>query len=325
MYARISAKRKKLLDRKDYENLLKMGPNEIARKLGELDYKEDIDELGASHEGLELAEMALARNVSRTMAGIVEIAPESLKPVIAAYLRRYDIENLKKLLRWKHGDERGEVEKMLLPAGSYGREKLMKLADQDLDDIKTEIRFPAAEVDYTSYLEDAEDLKEMERALDRAYYDEIKDVADSTGNNWFRKFVSDEIEYQNLKIALRLKKYGKQPEQIDEWLLNGNVSEAVELARDAENLERAVSELESLDRFEAVGEDATLEEIEHGIEVERLREALKTLHIDPLGMTSILGYIVAKMVEVKNLRMLLRAKETGIQNPETIRDNLVTA
>jgi vacuolar-type H+-ATPase subunit C/Vma6 len=31
------------------------------------------------------------------------------------------------------------------------------------------------------------------------------------------------------------------------------------------------------------------------------------------------------MVEVKNLRMLIRAKQTGIQNLETIRNNLVMA
>lgn len=323
MYARVSAKRKKLLDEQDYENLMKMGPNEISRKLGEMDYKEDIDELGADHEGIKLAELALARNASRTMAEVVDIAPGSLEPVIGAYLRRYDIQNLKRLLRWKEGGEKTDIEAMLLPAGSYTEEELKELSEKKVEDIKQEIRFPDAEINYSKYLEEAEGLEEKERALDKAYYDEIKQVAEETGNRWFKKFVSEEIEYENLKIALRLKKYGKNAEEIQNWLINGRVSDKVGLVIEAEDIDAAVDTLGSMEEFD-VGKESALEAVEHRIEVQRLQNALKAVHIDPLGLTSILGYIVAKMVEVKNLRMLLRAKETGIQNPETIRRNLVT-
>ena len=324
MYARVSAKRKKLLEKQDYENLLKMGPNEISRKLGELDYKEDIDALGSDHDGVKLAELALARNASRTMSKVVEIAPERLETVLGSYLRRYDIQNLKRLLKWKEGGEKTDIESMLLPTGNYNREELRELSEKDVEEIRQQIQFPNAKVDYKSYLEEADNLKETERALDKAYYDEIKQVADESGNKWFKRFVSEEIEYENLKIALRLKKYDKTAEEIEEWLINGRTSDEVATVMEAEDIELAMEQLASIEGFE-VDEDSGLEEIEHRIEVFRLQNALKAVHIDPLGFTSILGYIVAKMVEVKNLRMLLRAKETGIQNLETIRKNLVTA
>lgn len=324
MYARVSAKRKKLLDKQVYESLLKMRPNEISRKLGELEYKEDIDALGSDHDGIELAELALSRNASRTMAEVVEIAPKSLERVIGAYLRRYDIRNFKKVLRWKSGEGKTDVRSMILPAGNYSQEELVELSGQSISEIKQEIRFPEAEVDYGSYLKDAETLKQTERALDRAYYDEISQVAESTGNRWFKKFVSEEIDYENLKIALRLKKYEKGAEEIEEWLIRDDISKKVEAVLTSDDLESALRQLASMDDFE-YDKETGLEEIEHRIEVQRLQSALRAIHIDPLGLTSILGYIVAKMVEVKNLRTLLRAKETGIQNPETIRSNLVTA
>ncbi|EHK01675.1 hypothetical protein HRED_07524, partial [Candidatus Haloredivivus sp. G17] len=34
-----------------------------------------------------------------------------------------------------------------------------------------------------------------------------------------------------------------------------------------------------------------------------------------------IGYLVAKTIEIENLRMIARAKETGIQNQDTIREN----
>jgi vacuolar-type H+-ATPase subunit C/Vma6 len=56
---------------------------------------------------------------------------------------------------------------------------------------------------------------------------------------------------------------------------------------------------------------------------DRLERALRTLHREPLGLSSVIGYIVAKEIEIENLRIIARAKETGIQNNDTVRDNLV--
>lgn len=324
MYARISAKKAKLLEEQDYEDMVKMKPNGIARKLEEGDYKEDINELGSHYDGVELVELGLMRNLSRSMGELIEIAPEEIKPIISSFLRRYDIRSLKRILRWKKKGGDG-LKDLLTPVGRYDIDELMELSEKDFDEICDAISFPDAEIDYQSYIEDAEDLKEIERNLDRAYYAEMEEISQKTGSVWFRKFMDKESEFENVKIAFRLRKYGLSMEEMKKWAVTSDVSETVKKVIEANSLEGAVEILKEEGMVEDLETSGNIEDIEHSLEVERLRNALRTLHLEPLGATSILGYILAKLIEIKNLRMLIRAKETGIQNSETIRSNLVIA
>lgn len=323
MYARVSAKKNKLLDRSDYENLWKMQPNGIARKLEEGDYKKEINELGSEHEGVELVELALMRNLSQTMRHLVEISPDSLNPVINAYLRRYDILSFKRLLRWKKGGGENSIDSFLLPVGEYGFEEFKELSKKDFEEICGAIKFPESDVDYCGAIDSSMDIREIERELDKQYYKELRQVSDTIGSKWFDRFVNQELEYENLKIALRLKKYGLEEDEIEEWLVTGEHTDTLEKIVEAEDLEEAIEFVREAGKAEDINGDQTLEEIEHSLEIARLNRALRNLHLEPLGATSILGYIIAKITEVKNLRMLIRAKETGIQNMETIKRNLV--
>lgn len=323
MYARVSAKRAKLLERNDYENLLKMEPNEIARNLEERDYQKDINQLGSRHDGVELVELALMRNVSRSMSELVEIAPESLEPVINSYLRRYDLLSIKRLLRWKRGGEKNSIEDFLVPVGRYNYEELKDLSNKEFEEICQLIEFPDSDIDYCSRVKPDQEINQIEKALDRAYYEEMDLVAEKVGSKWFERLVKQEAEIENLKIALRLKKYGTEPEEIREWMITDRLTGVVEDVITAENFNDVRKIIKNSDLVEISEREDTVEEIEHSLEVERLRRALRNLHIEPLGATSILGYITAKLIEIKNLRMLIRAKETGIQNLEVIRSNLV--
>lgn len=320
MSARVSAKRAKLLDSSDYEDLLKMQPNEIARRLEEGEYRKDINELGARHDGVELVELALNRNLSRTLLHLREIAPSELERTINIYIRRYDITTIKRLLRWKRSDDGADIQDLLMPVGEFDLERLEELAEKEFDEIMDSIEFKDSEVDYQNYLEGKEELAEIETALDEAYFDELEILASEIGSPQFRKFIKKELEHETLRTVLRLKRYEFSEEEIRSTLFSEMKGLAEEVVR-AEDLEEA---LEIVRREEEV-EGERLEDIEHALEVKRLETALRAGSTEPLGLTSILGYIVAKMVEVKNLRMLIRAKEAGIQNLETIRSNLVRA
>lgn len=323
MYARISAKKAKLLTEQDYENLLKMQPNEIARRLGEDDYKQDMEELGSLFDGVELVELALMRNISRTMAEIIDYSPESIKPIISAYLRKYDILSFKRLLRWKKGgQEDNHLESFLVPVGRYGFKEFREMSEKSFDEIKESIHFPDSKINYRSRVKEVDDIRDIERELNRAYYEEMKMICDDVGSQWFERFVKREVEYENIKIALRLKKYDLGEEDIKRWLVTENPSKLVEKIIGSKDFKTAVEEVSAQEDLNISPQDS-MGEIEHQLEVLRLKRSLKTLHTEPLGVTAIIGYIVAKLIEIKNLRMLIRAKETGIQNLETIRKNLV--
>lgn len=320
MYARVSAKREKLLDSSDYEKLIKMKANEIARNLQEGEYKQDMDALGSRYDGARLVELALSRNLSRTLSDIVEMSSGHLQEAVRIYLRRYDLMSVKRILRWKKSGEKERIEDLFMPVSTYDFSELQELAEKDFDDILRDIDFEA-EIDYSSYINEKDDLQAIERGLDQAYFDELKDLADKVSSRQFEKFIRKEMRYENFKVALRLKKYGVEQEEIRSRLLKNGRDKVLDEIVASENIEEAK---EILSREELIdNSDESLEDIEHSLEVSRLEEAVMMLHTEPLGLTSILGYVVAKIVEIKNLRMLIRARETGIHNEETIRKNLV--
>ncbi|MFB6190750.1 MAG: V-type ATPase subunit [Candidatus Nanohaloarchaea archaeon] len=321
MYARVSAKRAKLLDTSDYDNLVKMQPNEIARNLEEGEYRDEINELGARYDGVELVELALNRNLSNMLSDLRKIAPQELADVITVYLRRYDLTSIKRLLRWKKSDRDVEIQDLLLPAGELDLKELEELAELEFEEIVESINFPDSDVNYQDYIGGRTELRKIEGLIDKAYYDELEMLAERVKSDKFRQFIYKELEHQNLSTSMRLKKYGYSYDEIQEYLVARNGSSLVEEVGRAEDVEEAI---EIVGSKRGVKGDR-LEDIEHELEVQRLEKALTMLHTEPLGITSILGYIVAKIIEVKNLRMLIRAKQTGIQNLETIRNNLVIA
>lgn len=323
MYARVSAKKAKLLDQSDYENLMKMGANEISRNLQEGEYKEDIDALGSNYEGVRLVELGLSRNLARSLSEIVDLAPEGLSKVLQAYLRKYDILSIKRLLRWKLSENEDlDIQAILTPVSSFTYKDLKELSEMEFEQIVQEISFESA-INYTEYLEDAETVSEVETALDQAYFDELEYLAKKVNSKEFKDFLKREMEHQNLTVALRLKKHEVEKEEIRSRMIENGGSKIVEKVIEAEDLEAAVNILAVEEMISSTDEE--LEEIERELEVNRLQRALRMLHTEPLGLTSIIGYIIAKITEVENLRMLIRAKETGIHNIETIRRNLVVS
>jgi V/A-type H+-transporting ATPase subunit C len=320
MNARVSAKGAKLLDRGDYENLLKMEPNEIARKLEEGEYSDEINELGSYLDGVELVETALRMNAASTLSELVEMSPESLKKVLNVYLRRYDIQNLKRILRAKKSGREVEMEKEIVPGSTYTVEDLEELREKSYEEILEEISFEGL-IDYREYLDDVEELTEVEKALDQAYLEELNTLAESTGSLKFSRFVRKEVEYENLRIILRLKRYGVEESDIRDKIFKDSGKTVIEEVLKAKDLESALEALEGTEW--EIDFSGDLEEIEHQLDVHRLRKARTTLRSSPLGVAPIMAYIVAKMIEVKNLRTMIGAKSTGIQTDEEIRENLV--
>lgn len=323
MYARVSAKKAKLLDSSDYENFMKMEANEIARNLQEGEYKEDIDAIGSNYEGVRLVELGLTRNLVRSLSELVEMAPEDLTEILEAYLRRYDILSIKRLLKWKlSGKEDIDIQAILTPVSSFTYKELKDLSEKDFEEIVEALDFEA-QIDYSEYLEGKETVSEIETALDQAYFDELSLLENKVSSKEFTQFLKREMEHQNLTVALRLKKQGTEKEDIQTRMIENGGSKIVDRVIEAKDLDQAVDALVEEKMINSTGEG--LEEIEKELEVNRLQRALKMLHTEPLGLTSIIGYIVAKITEIENLRMLIRAKETGIHNIETIRRNLIVA
>src|SRR3989344_437296 len=121
-YARASAMKSKLIQKDQYQKLLKMSVSEIAKFLQETEYKREIDELAVSQLGIHHVERALNKNLVRAFRKLKRIAEGNLRILIEEYLRKKDISNLKAIFRGKFTKaEEGYVDSLLIPVGQFSR------------------------------------------------------------------------------------------------------------------------------------------------------------------------------------------------------------
>lgn len=318
MNARVSAKGAKLLDRNDYEQLLKMDSNEIARKLEEGSYGKEINELGSQLEGSHLVEAALRKNLYRELRKLVEISPESLKNVIECYIRRIDVTTYKRIIRWKKSNRSEDISSVVSPGYKVDQEEIESFSEKTLEEIINQIQIGDSD-EFKEEMDPSDPVEQLENKLDTAYFEQLLSNAEKVGNQKFTDFVKSELEYENLRTVLRLKKNNIDEDRIRERLINVGTSSLVESCIQSQDLEEALSIL-SDSKWE-VKKDS-LENVELQLKVARRNNARRIMRTESMGLASVMAYILSKVAEVKNLRMIIQAKSTDL-DVEDVRDKLV--
>ena len=99
--ARVHAMKVKLFPQETYTKLLVMALPELARFIEESEYKTEVDELARTHSGTDLIEFATHLNLARTFVKLTEMTMGEPHDLIVEYLRRWDIREIKTILRGK--------------------------------------------------------------------------------------------------------------------------------------------------------------------------------------------------------------------------------
>ena len=308
---------------------------EIARFLGEGEYKQEMLALGARYAGVDLIEMATSRNLAKTYNQIYEFSEGQLRTMVARYLDRYDLQNVKTIVRAKtYGATEAEVEEDLVPAGSFSEEFLDRLAEADtLAEAfgALEGTIYAAALDTLGETpERVTNWAEWEDLVSRLYYqDLLSSVPPSTeANRLFRSFIQKEIDIVNLKTLLRTW-FAKASFDRDIFV-SGGIETAPEELEEATRLEYPdlVAHLQDYSFYDDIAAD--LEQAQtrgvglliRRVEKVHLIQAARYAHLHPLSILPILDYIVRKDREVQNIRLIARGKESGLSTG-VIRDLLV--
>ncbi len=321
-YARVSAMKGLLLKPQDYSKLMKMKLAEITKFLEESEYKKEIDELSLHHEGAELLERALNKNLQHAFEKLKRISPEILGRVINAYLIRRDVWNLKTVIRGKFTNEQPEkIKRLLLPIGNFSMAFLEQLAA--METIESVVKAIGDEVvalrEVMQAFEKDKDLFALEHALDTYYYSEVFTFAESLHEGkLFANFLKHGIDINNISILLRLKKEGVPKEKITEYLMfPGYRIGKQELLRlvtlPFDDVLLALETKGMLRRTDK--EQESLIELDVQLTNSLLRGAMLLLHQNPLSVDVILGYMLAKDVEIRNLKTLIKGKELGVEEP----------
>src|SRR3990172_9422335 len=211
--ARVRAMRSRLLDPGRMEELLgALTFDALLAGLNTTPYGKDLQEALARYRGIQAVDEALARNFSATTQKIRSFGDGKAKALIEALLLRWDLANVRAVLRGKHtGRSEEDIMESVLPAGLLTEAAVRDPARQPdipavagtLDALEHPFAIPMAE-GLRDYLEE-HDLLGLEMHVGRYYADHVLGVARGAGHNEtvLGKRGQGEVDALNVKPALK--------------------------------------------------------------------------------------------------------------------------
>lgn len=328
--ARVKAKKPQLLPKEAYARLLAMDVHEIARFLQEGRYRKEVDELAGRYSGARLVEMATRLNLARTYVQIRGFCTGELEKMVQLFLQRYDVYNIKTILRGKFARlPSEEILEQLVPAGALGTEELEGLTRLgSLDDVVERLSDTLyGPVLKESLQKDSSNLAELENEVEKRYYAALVHTVDASiePNRAFLGFLKREIDLLNLKTALRLRvdevdapelfvAGGSEvhEERFKRWLRAGSDEIASDVG--ALSFGRGLGELvkRGLERRELNAIIAVLDKA-------LIQGASGFSSRYPLSVLPVVDYLLRKRRETDNLRIIALGKRAGLP-PETIKE-----
>lgn len=236
--------------------------------------------------------------------------------VVDVFRLKYEYHNVKTLVK-----SNGEIEKNRRLLSTSGRTELDKLIEAyetaDYDGLNKTLATSMDEAKVVLARTGNPQLADF--ILDKAYFSELLDIADKTGNEFIKGYVKTLIDSANMRSALRAILMGKKDEVLSKALAAGGSIDVDAILADVdtrEDLGRAyastafskAAEADSITKFELEADNAVLAYLADSMYVS-------------FGPEVVLSYLAAIENEIMAIRIILTGKLMGI-DPQLLRERL---
>lgn len=279
--------------------------------LAQTPYGSDLEEAQAREDGLRAVDRALANHVFGTTRSLLSFSDGAPHDMIAALLGRYDLEDVKTIVRAKHAGrtEPGLGDKLSGAGGIRPSTFDAMLAAPDVPSAAQALalsRHPLARafVRGARAYAGSGDLFAFEVALDQAYYASLVEAAEAReASETFRRYVHRLVDAANIRTALKLE--GREGDLTAFYLPGGHA-----LSRD-EFLQIAAQGVPALSALGAGTFSEVADATDRGDAERRIRVALdvaakRAALRDPLGIGVVIRFLREKENEAAKLRLLAR-------------------
>jgi V/A-type H+-transporting ATPase subunit C len=327
--AKIMAKEGKFISSSRWEDLWGCtSPGEIASLLEGTDYFPYLSE-GAVSDSQEL-EKAVLEEFSSLGREISTIIPKRSWPIKEYLLKKWDVINLRAVMRGIHGDakKKDEIADSCIEGGELDVAFFKTLIDaESMDDFVALLAKTPYQslIDGLSKYNETKNLFFLEASLDRIFWEDIwLKVLKIKGIKEFREFIGVCVETHNLKIILRAKNDGLLLEDINPFLIPDCTGlNALLSAFDEEDLSDFIPILEDTIYFEPLlsaqqeyEKTGSILAFEQALDNLVLKKAEDIRKKKPFGSGPLVGFLVSKDAEVKNLLTIVRSTEVDLDRNE---------
>lgn len=324
--ARVRARKGRLFTEKQISEIVETNDvGEVENYLkGVPDYAEVLDEYSL--------DKTLDVQRADTYDFIARLAPKEVKKPFIIMSKKTDINNIKSLLTAKEvGLTAEETKELLVPCGAL-YDELESLVDaESVTDIVTSLD----STEYATALEDAlpkyEETKmvlPLEAALDKYYLSNLlrsSDVPSDENRQILYSYVGTQVDIDNLKLIIRAKEDGLDYDTIAPYMLEDGYQLREWKLKDlmeSPDVTNVISGLDGTKYSEALtdvipiyNETGSVYVFEKALDIYLVNYAKSLSAKKPLGIGPIIGYLSQKENEIKNLKIISRAKrEEGFPN-----------
>jgi len=347
--ARLHAMKSRLLTRSELEKLVALDNlHVLIAALTNTAYRKSIGVALARTSGMSCIAEALRNDLINTLVNIRKFYQGQAGEIVAVVLRKYDIHNLKAILRGiGKSVPAGEILASLLPIGELEYGTLTELARaQD----------PRAFIDLLASmgLPFAHPLLElrserpgmntcgMELVLDQWYFQEAFQTCQHVRSDGRVLLFALQLEADltNLLTVLRFAHAPGERKLLNDWLDTGDLEAlfvgpgklSFSLLADAGSQDTIQSAIKILTEtpyttalnagLQAYAQSARLSDFEKQLHRYRLNWMSRQIVNDPLGIGVVLGYLYLKVNEVSNIRWIAQAIQLEIKT-NSIRSEMV--
>jgi V/A-type H+-transporting ATPase subunit C len=340
--ARIRGMKSELISHEKLENILKQPDiDSIIDELRKTPHAPFVEEAEKKYiTGLGLAEvlsLALKNSLIATTQKLRRMMEGEQKELLNLLLRRWDVYNLKTVLRGKYrGCHYAEISQNLLPIGEYSEEYFEELSKiSDLREIVNTMLGADArciEEGWRTFSLTG-NLLNLELELDNWFYTRSLHSAYALDEGAkARTIFKMEIDIANAMMTIRLAKAGVDPANVKKFFLkngmylNEIIFNDLATKNDVGEVLRRLSEYEfckaiasRIPIYKRIRDISIFERALYGHLLRRIRELFR---VDVLGTGLLLTYLELKFNEITNLRIIIRSKEYGMPD-EIARGELI--
>jgi V/A-type H+-transporting ATPase subunit C len=342
--ARVRGMRSHLLTKEFFVRLVESGSFEDLHSMLETTvYRREINEAILVHPERPDYDQALSLNLIGSFRKIHDSTGGEAHRLVTVLLSKYDLLNVKSVLRGKKGNATpSEIASLLIPVGSIRMDALEQMAQEreirDVINTMNSLQIKYAKpllATYPEYLKKDQDLAILEVALDKYHY--LNAMESLSGKRGYgrdknvemvREMISGEIDMKNISTLVRLRGLKLDDEEVENFRIPGGMlsedqflslhrlGDIVQLVSDYPDpryrklLEKALSEYQEVDLV------AFDRELEH----ELTRRAVAMSNVDVLSIGVIIGFQGAKENEIINLRVVLKGKNMDQPQAEIRKD-----
>lgn len=311
--AMLRAREPKMLSREKAERMLDASSfEECAKLLADCGY-EDMSQMNA--KGIE---QALSDRRDAVFAELASLAPN--KAIVDIFRIKYDYHNAKVIIK---AEAMNSDESALLSGSGRISGEALKAAYNEERTKDLPGRMGPAMLEAKSVLARSANPQLADFILDRAYFDELEDLAKLLDSKFLKGYVAVLADSTNLRSAVRTLRMGKDADFLRETLIpGGNVAisrilsagEAVTALyastalSEAASLGAAAIEGGSMTAFERCCDNAVMAYVSDA-------------KLVSYGEAPVIAYMAAVESEITTVRMILTGRLAGIA-PDVIRERL---